>query len=587
MKNYYILGIVMSCLFVNLITNAQAPTVDVVLGTNNIPITEVKLEYNGTEITQTSGVLSPLTTVAFPVNLIHFKIDDGGIKTIPFYNDQGLKIKNNNFTGSVTGVGVYSNGNTTLASSADWADSMEAAMKNKDLASYMFYDAVSNIPPGNDFDLLWTYGFTKDDYFVVGERFGNTFFTITPLGSNGDTIPGASNVRFGFVNGTSSGNGSDKYDWSIGYAPPSNTNQAFMYTAIDVELFNTDSTIFGIRVDNNGEADVKFFAVSDSTFTNNPVNPNLGGLGGNIFQDQDGASNGINGIRLDSVESTPLYVCLVDNTGLVADATRVNEDGSYAFVDLEAGTYSVYMSTSNCTVGSTPPADPNLPTGWNVVGESRNSSMTDGTPNGIITNIVVDSTFKPENNFGINDGSFPLGVELLNFDVHRVGNQVILSWLISQDGELSKLIIERSSNGYLFKKVGQVSANATAYTDLEVDDKEAYYYRLGLVQYDNSITYSKVQYVRAGGSNKGKLQISPNPVREDLTLLLPQDEATDFYTVKILSLQGNTISNQNMIFSTATSKIKLGQIDKLPKGMYFVQLTGKDNNVYRTKFLKK
>ena len=231
MKNIYYysrLGLILLSLFLNLNLSAQAPIVDVLLGTNNIPITEVRYEYNGVNTTQTSGVLSPLTTVAYPVNLIHFKLDDGGIKTIPFYNDQGLKIKNNNFTSAVSGVGVYSNGNTTLASSADWVDSMEAAMKNKDLASYMFYDGVNNIPPGNDFDLQWTYGFTNEDYFVVGERFGNTFFTITPLGSDGDTIPGASNVRFGFQTGTSSGNGSNKYDWSIGFAPPSHTNQAFI-----------------------------------------------------------------------------------------------------------------------------------------------------------------------------------------------------------------------------------------------------------------------------------------------------------------------------------------------------------------------
>jgi len=88
-------------------------------------------------------------------------------------------------------------------------------------------------------------------------------------------ITGANTFRFGYP----TGDAYTKYDWNSGSAASSYwSDQAMAFTVAPVSKFFEGTavepqTVFGFRVDNDGEADVKFFGLSRESFTGNPVVP--------------------------------------------------------------------------------------------------------------------------------------------------------------------------------------------------------------------------------------------------------------------------------------------------------------------------
>ncbi len=369
-------------------------------GSYNVPITEVQFTHNGSTITQTSEASGTLVNTNKAVDLNYVKIDDDGtIKTLSNFNSLGAAIVNNNFSGSVSGVGVYNEGSTVKADNqSSWEAAMVESGSNGNVLNYLYYDGARNVPSGSDFDMIWTKGWESTDFLLVAERNGNTCFALTPLDSNGDVISAAYKLQFGKCNGSVR----SEYDWNIGYAPTNITNQPMVFTVIRVSEFNTSNIIFGFRIDNTGDADPKFFGLSDVTFEDNPNNPMMGGVSGTLFNDADGlVDNTVDGIGLESPDGNFMFAHLVNSSNVVVAITEIGADGHYEFLNLESDAYDVVLSTTEGTVGQSAPTV-TVPTNWAFTGENLGTgSGSDGTTNGILLNITVNGTFVENANFGI------------------------------------------------------------------------------------------------------------------------------------------------------------------------------------------
>lgn len=378
---------------------------DVVIGTNNIPITQVQLTHDGNVITQTLGS-NTNTVTTLPVTMNHFIVDDGGTQVIAHLNNFGTVVRNNNFASNVVGVGIHEEGNFISATNASiFEPALEKVVNGLDLMNFLYYDYTNNLPSGDDFDILFAKGILPDDYVVVGERDGNTDFVVTPLDIYGNPITSARRLRFGEIDGTNSGNGTSKYDWDIGFSPTNQTGQSMVYTVVDAELFDTGgAAIYGFRIDNNGQADVKFFGLSGNSFKDNPNNTNVGGLIGNVFNDANGITdNTVDGTAISSPESTQLHATLYNNSTLTVIATTpIETDGSYEFLNLDAfSNYGILTSTNAGVPGNSIPTI-NLPTDWMNTGENLGTSAGhDGTIDGNQAGLAVAQILVQEVNFGI------------------------------------------------------------------------------------------------------------------------------------------------------------------------------------------
>ncbi len=134
-------------------------------------------------------------------------------------------------------------------------------------------------------------------------------------------------------------------------------------------------------------------------------------VSGQVFDDGNGLTDGLvnpvgtstnplNGTDIDPVTAgnQALYATLVSNSSTAVATVPITNMGTYSFTDVAAGTYSVVLSTN--ASGSTTAS---LPANWVNTGEQLGTTPgSDGTPNGILTGVVVGTTAVGQANFGIN-----------------------------------------------------------------------------------------------------------------------------------------------------------------------------------------
>lgn len=253
--------------------------IDVLPGAHNVLITRVTYEVDGEIVVQDVPAAGVAVNRDGPVYLKSVTVNDGGsLRELESHNSLGATAVNVAFTSSTRGVGVFNNGVITGTSGiAAFSGALAATTQDTDLLNYCFYDFVAGMPRIGvaDYDLLFERSFEPSDFVLVSERWGNTYFTLTALDAGGEVITGANILRFGYP----TGDGYTRYDWNSGYASSSYvTDQAMAFTAASVSKFFEGTSVplqnvFGFRIDNDGEADVKFFGLSDNSFTDNKSIP--------------------------------------------------------------------------------------------------------------------------------------------------------------------------------------------------------------------------------------------------------------------------------------------------------------------------
>ncbi|MFY8091654.1 MAG: Ig-like domain-containing protein, partial [Chitinophagaceae bacterium] len=122
-------------------------------------------------------------------------------------------------------------------------------------------------------------------------------------------------------------------------------------------------------------------------------------ISGNVFNDVNGLTDNIvNGTGTNL--SGALRVNLVDANNIVVATTTVAVDGTYSFVGIGDGNYTVQLSTNAGTQGSAAPAIA-LPIGIVNTGENVGSGTgSDGTINGILP-VTVSGNNVSNANFGV------------------------------------------------------------------------------------------------------------------------------------------------------------------------------------------
>jgi hypothetical protein len=123
------------------------------------------------------------------------------------------------------------------------------------------------------------------------------------------------------------------------------------------------------------------------------------GIAGNVFNDANGLADGIVNGR--GTNAGGVYALLVNASGIVTDVSEVSAQGAYNFAGVLQGQYSIIITGSVAAINLPPPASA-LPEGWVYTGENAGVSPgDDGTINGKLLNISIDSTVLINLNFGI------------------------------------------------------------------------------------------------------------------------------------------------------------------------------------------
>ncbi len=178
-----------------------------------------------------------------------------------------------------------------------------------------------------------------------------------------------------------------------------------------------------------------------------------------------------------------------------------------------------------------------------------------------------------------------LPITLSQFNAKLDNQAILLNWTTSTEINNNYFVVERSFDGRKFdsltyiKGVGNSSStNNYSYRDYTYSS-QINYYRLKQVDYDGASTYYNVVSLDASNttSNNSKaLKIFPNPGNGNITI---DGDYKNIVNVSVYNISGALVATQTL------SSNKLSLPSPLPSGMYFINMTDRNNKHYSLKYI--
>ncbi len=172
-----------------------------------------------------------------------------------------------------------------------------------------------------------------------------------------------------------------------------------------------------------------------------------------------------------------------------------------------------------------------------------------------------------------------LPVKFISFSATLKENKVENSWQTANEINVNSYLMEKSTDGKSFYKIGKLAAenkarNIYSFIDENVSEGVSYYRVLALDN-DGKRTYSGVQRVENSKSGK-PLLIYPNPANDLITI-----KASSIKSVTIINTEGKIVYSEKVNNNTATI-----DISRLAKGVYLVKGELDNNTVVSEKLIK-
>jgi hypothetical protein len=167
-----------------------------------------------------------------------------------------------------------------------------------------------------------------------------------------------------------------------------------------------------------------------------------------------------------------------------------------------------------------------------------------------------------------------LPAKLINFSGINRGNYNLLQWVVSDEINLSKYELERSTDGISYIKVGTKPAlNSVVQVSYSLNDPVSsggteFYYRLKIVDIDGSFTYSSVIFLRT--TFKTKMYVTTNPFRDHIVIQY-NIAADEKLTANLFNSNGALLRRQDFRATAGSGAYTMLDLDFLPTGIYFLK----------------
>jgi hypothetical protein len=179
----------------------------------------------------------------------------------------------------------------------------------------------------------------------------------------------------------------------------------------------------------------------------------------------------------------------------------------------------------------------------------------------------------------------PTPVVLSSFDAERTtASSVAVNWKTEQEFNASGVEIQRSSDNINFVAVGFVSsknANSSiaqyySFTDNSNSAKGTTFYRIKMVDLDNTFAFSSIKAVKGTGF-QAEVNVFPNPASSNSKITI--GNLSESTSVRVFDNTGRLIQQ---ISSTNSSSLELNH---LQKGSYFIKIIGLETGASTVKKL--
>ena len=172
---------------------------------------------------------------------------------------------------------------------------------------------------------------------------------------------------------------------------------------------------------------------------------------------------------------------------------------------------------------------------------------------------------------------FTLPLVLNAFNAAIDNKKVVLSWETGMEKNLSRFVIEKSTNGKDFSDAGVVMASGNSgikkeyvFADPITSSKGVIYYRLKMVDQDNRFQNSAIRTIKVNDDavTDIKLQAYPNPVVNEVRITIPAIWQNKEVSYDVFNSNGQRIKH---ITNKTASQTETVNVHELGAGMYFIK----------------
>jgi Lamin Tail Domain/Secretion system C-terminal sorting domain len=175
----------------------------------------------------------------------------------------------------------------------------------------------------------------------------------------------------------------------------------------------------------------------------------------------------------------------------------------------------------------------------------------------------------------LNTLSPPLPIELTSFNANTKNSKTNLTWQTASEKNNAHFDIERSNDGDVFSKIGQVkgNGNSTVTQNYQFTDatpaKGINYYRLRQVDFDGTESVSKTVSVNFDGK-QSKVKVYPTLVKDAVNVELSSELKSE---ISVRDLTGRTLLAQNTE-GVSNQTLNLGA---LSSGLYILSVRSNES----------
>jgi hypothetical protein len=171
-----------------------------------------------------------------------------------------------------------------------------------------------------------------------------------------------------------------------------------------------------------------------------------------------------------------------------------------------------------------------------------------------------------------------LPVSLQNFKGKYVGKKVLLDWQIAAYVNLKQFVIERKNYAGAFEEIGMVMVSPqnqlfNFWDSTSTLDKN--FYRIKLINYNNTTAYSKVVMVNRKTA-LDEIQIYPNPAADNITIEF-KNATSSSYNIRMMNLLSQVVKDIDYDVKSGNI-LQITRTAAMRSGIYILQVYDKKNS---------
>jgi hypothetical protein len=172
----------------------------------------------------------------------------------------------------------------------------------------------------------------------------------------------------------------------------------------------------------------------------------------------------------------------------------------------------------------------------------------------------------------------PLPVKLTSFTGTPGYEGVGLNWQTAMEKNFSRFDVEYSTDAQRFFQIGTVNSNSTLAGNTyqffhQINDSGDKYYRLKMIDQDNSFNYSNIISINGSQEDLKANFVRPSLIDNKMMHVLLDEP---FNSLELVSTNGNILFKQDITHKNGTLSIP---VEAVSSGMYIVRLQGNDRIV--------